>query len=1111
MNQQNILLLYLIIFFLSCSCEQEASTRSTEKNDLKKTHKKTFSKVNSQTSGIDFTNTLIDDPTDPIKNVMSDVNYFIGAGVAIGDINNDQKPDVFFAGNEVDNKLFLNKGDFNFEDISDKAGINEGKHWATGVTMADVNGDGWLDIYVSQSSHFKERASLRKNLLYINNKDLSFTERAEEFGLADDRLGRHASFFDYDKDGDLDCFVLNSSIYVQIPLGKVMQHLDQNKENLINASCHFYRNDNNKFTNVTEAKNMLKYGFGLGLVTADLNEDGWTDIYVANDYSVPDFMYINDGKGSFKESIKRKTKQISFYGMGADVGDLNNDGLPEICVVDMAANDHFRDKTLMASMSTEAFKTYVDRLKYQYQYMFNTVQLNNGNGTYSNIANLCGLSRTDWSWAILLADFNNDAYKDVFVSNGFKRYTRDNDSRIRLEKVRNENGGSVPMAKRKELYDQMPSIKMSNLIYENDKNLGFENKSNEWGLDHPSFSNGASYADLDGDGDLDLIVNNIDEEAFVYKNNSENNYLVFSFEDKNNYLNTKVYLKHNDKVQMQELTATRGYFSSVENRKLHFGLGSTDIVESIEIIWQDNKKQVLKNVSSNQTLSIKKKDAKSIHSYQAKNNEPLLKEISKDENLLARHRHFENEFDDFEKEVLLPHKQSSIGPALAIGDINQDGLEDVFIGGAKGKTGQIYLQNKAKKFIEKDIAAITNDKLTENADAQFIDIDGDKDLDLYVANGGGGDFSESREHLQDNIYLNDGHGNFKSAKNMVTWNTSASCIAATDFDLDGDVDLFVGGKSIPGKYPYADKSIILKNNGGVLTDVETENIIDLSKLGLVTDATWADLNDDKRPDLIVVGEWMSIKIFINLENGFVDKSEEYGVSDLKGWWYSVKAEDLNNDGTIDLVVGNVGKNIKFEASDDKPLKLFANDFDQNGSCDIVLSKKYKGKDVPTRGRQCSSDQMPFIKNKFPTYASFANASLDDILGDKLDSALKLETNTFESIVLINDGSKFNKISLPSLAQISPINDLVIKDVNGDNFKDLIIIGNNYDTEVETPRYDAGNGLVLINQKAGIFKPMKLEKSGFFAPHNSRKIALTKQNQIIIVNNNYYSQVFEFTK
>jgi len=1112
---RNILMI-AICGLISSSIIFSCGTGTSANNIL---NSKKFSLISANHSGIDFENNLVDNPLDPLRNVMDFPNYFNGAGTAIADFDNDGLQDVFFVGNEMPNKIYQNLGDFKFEDKTATSNLNTSSGWRNGVSIVDINQDGLQDIYICQSSHFDQPPSVRSNLLFINHGDFKFTEQASEYGLASTKLSHQASFFDYDLDGDLDCFVLNTSRYVRIALGKVFMHLDQDENNLRNASCQLYENQNGKYVDITKKAGMLRYGFGLGLVVNDINDDGYPDVYVANDYSVPDFIYINNQDGTFTNNTKEMTNQISFYAMGADIADINNDGHKDIAVVDMAADDHVRDKTLMVSMNVPNFRTYVDTLKYQHQYMFNSLQLNNGNGTYSNIVNLAGLAKTDWSWSSLLADFDNDSYRDYFVTNGFRRYARDNDSRIRMKKARESApNNAVPVEMRKKMYAEIPTMKLKNSMFRNNKDLTFTNVSDDWGLDEPSYSNGASYGDLDNDGDLDLIINNVAGPAMVYKNNSKMNYLRFKLSPNElvpNIENTKISIFYKDKMQTSEYTPIRGFISSMEQGFLHFGLGDFDVVDRVEITWPNGKQRVLTNVSVNKTIRLEaQKNANTNIASSNENVTPFFEPINGEKSINYHHK--ENTYDDFEKEILLPHKQSSLGPKLATADINNDGLDDIFVGGAKKYSSKLFIQQKSGSFKEAASQPWSENKLSEDVNAHFFDFDGDKDLDLYVCSGGGGDFKVEDPKLRDRLYKNDGKGNFSITQNIIPqFNTVSSVVKSCDFDKDGDLDLFVGGRGVPGKYPYAERSYLLQNDNGKFSEVTVDIAPDLERPGLITDALWVDLDGDKKEELVLSGEWMNVMILNYDGDQFSDVSESYGVSELKGWWYSLAAADIDNDGDMDLVCGNNSPNTKFKASKKKPFNVFADDFDGNGSCDIVLSKDYKGKLVPTRGRECSSQQMPFIKEKFSTYNSFANATMKDIYGDKLKSALHLEVNTFHSVVMINDGSSFDINILPNQAQVSPINGIVTTDINKDGNIDLIVAGNNFDTEVETARYDAGTGLILLGNGKGDFEPVSVVESGLFANQNVKDIKLVSGAQnnkfIVIANNDSPIQVFQLNK
>lgn len=1110
-NISTILAIALTIVLVSCGSE-------TESNDSTSTHtSKIFELLNSTETGINFKNQLNDDPMGD-NNVLSFPHYYNGAGVAIGDINNDNLPDIFFSGNEVPNKLYLNKGNLKFEDISDKAQINKNKVWSTGATMADVNGDGYLDIYVCQ--YGPNTYNKRKNRLYINNGDLTFKESAEAYGLDDGNESIQAAFFDYDMDGDLDCYVMNESKYVRVLYKEVFKEL-QDKRNLEAASGNLFRNDGQKFTRVTEEAGMLKYGFGLGLAISDINKDGLPDVYVANDYSVPDFMYINNGDGTFTDKQKEFTKQVSFFGMGVDIADINNDALADIAVVDMATSDHFRGKTLMASMDVAGFKYFVNDLGYQHQYMFNSFQLNNGNNTFSNIANMAGVAKSDWSWATLLADYDNDGYNDYFVTNGFRRYSRDNDFMNKMSATREANGGNIPMALRKELYEEMPQVQLPNIMYHNQKDLTFKEVQTSWGLSEATYSNGAAYADLDLDGDLELIISNIDQPAYIYKNNAreanQNNYLGVKLKRSNNaspLAGTKVTIHYNNgEKQYREWMNTRGYQSTVDE-VLHFGLGKTNSINKVEVIWPNNTVQTIDNIKVNQVLTVSESANLPKHNYQNQQRKTSIEQVSASQ-LGIDFKHQENAFNDFAKEVLLPHKQSTLGPFISVADVNEDGLDDFFVGGASGQAGTLYLQNKNSTFSKAPNQPWQQDINSEDMQAVFFDPDNNGRPDLFIPSGGGGEMEGQNDLLQDRIYINTGGGKFQKATGVfANMQASAAIAKAADFNQDGGQDLFVGGQGVPGQYPYASRSYLLQNLGGKFADVTPANAPALETPGIVKDFIWTNLNNDKFPDLVVVGEWMPISFFINEQGSFKNVTEQYGTADLKGWWYSIEAMDVDNDGDEDYVVGNIGTNTKFHASKKKPFIVYADDFDGNGTNDVVLTKEYKGELVPSRGRQCSSEQMPFIEDKFPTYAEFANAGIDDILGeDKIKNALELKATEFHSLVLINDGNgKFSHKYLPNEAQIAPINGIISLDINKDGNLDLIVAGNNYDTEVETPRYDASNGLVLMGKGDGTFEPQSIQESGFYAPGNVKDIKLLnladKSKLLLVTNNNGPMEAFK---
>lgn len=1070
-----------------------------------------FNLLSPKATGIDFRNDLAEDIY-TVNNVLSFEYYYNGGGVAIGDINNDGLSDLFFTGNTAANQLYLNKGKMRFENISASSGILVPKAaFSTGVTMADVNGDNFLDIYVCQAGP-DPNASGRENLLFINNRDNTFREAAAEYGLNDSNRSTQAAFFDADKDGDLDCFVMNYSKYFRVDLGLVFKDLE-NKQRVIEASSRFFRNDNGKYTDVTEPAGMLKYGYGLGLVVSDINDDGWLDIYQANDYSVPDFMYINQRNGTFRDEQNNRSKQISWFAMGADVADINNDGLKDIGVVDMAAADHIRGKTLMASMDPRLFWYAINDLGYQYQYMFNSMQINTGGGKFSNVANLTGLAKTDWSWASLFADFDNDGHKDYFVSNGYRRYARDNDFRIALRKAREENGGNVPNALRQQYYEMMPEVKLANVMMRNTGDLHFDEVTDDWGMNHPGYSNGAAYGDLDNDGDLDLVVNNIDNNALVYQNNTRsslgNNYLRVALESVKDITGTTVEVWAGDMYQILEHSVARGFQSAVDPVLL-FGLGTIEKIDRLFVRWPNGRGQEMLDIGVNQTLTLYQREGTGSRQPNVLP-EALFTRLTSGSTGYFSHQ--ENFFDDFTNEILLPYKQSTLGPYLSSGDVNNDGREDFFISGASGQAGSLMLQTVAGEFEPARSQPWSAHADCEDLGSALFDADGDGDLDLYVISGGN-EFVSGHENLLDRLYFNNGSGKFSyRASALPAMRTSALRVAPGDYDGDGDLDLFVGGRHKPGHYPDHDPSYLLENQGGIFADVTDAVAPTLRNAGLVNDAHWIDFDNDGRTDLVLAREWNSIGFYNNTETGFNDVTEASGLSDYRGWWFRLAKADVDNDGDIDLIAGNLGENSKFHAEVDHPFRVFASDFDENGSWDLVLSKEYQGELVPVRGRECSSQQMPFILEKFPTYKDFATASLPDIYGsEELDRSVHLDVTEFKSMVLINDGSgHYSPKPLPALTQMAPAYGIVCKDLNSDGNMDLIIAGNMYQTEVETPRLDAGNGFVLKGDGSGSFTPVL--HTGFHVPGDVRDLILVPGvdvSVLVVAQNSGPVEAFTFT-
>ncbi|NNE33056.1 MAG: VCBS repeat-containing protein [Winogradskyella sp.] len=1029
---------------------------------------------------------------------------YLGSGVAIGDINNDGLADVFFGGNQVSDRLYLNKGDFQFEDITKKSRVAKNSGWTWGVTMVDINADGYLDIYVSRNGNSLNLED-RRNQLYINNQDLTFTESALKFGLADVGFSTEAVFFDMDNDGDLDMYQVNQPADKKVLLMNKVTQKDVNS-----FKDRLYRNDKGRFKDVSEQAGISREdAYGLSVSASDFNNDGYIDLYVANDYVMPDFLYYNNGDGTFTNVINEKLKHITQLSMGSDTGDINNDGLIDLMTTDMAPEDHYRSKTNMPSMSTEAFNLMVN-IGAHYQYSTNTLQINTGLGGFSDIGYLAGISSTDWSWASLIVDLDNDGWKDIIVSNGIKKDVDNNDYRILLSALSKD---STTVDNFFKMSKNAPSQPISNYVFKNNGSLGFEKVAKEWGLNTPSFSNGMAYGDLDNDGDLDLIINNIESEAFVYRNKSTGNFLKIQFDgpDKNKFgLGAKALITHNGKTQVAENIVTRGYFSSMEPILL-FGLGLDTKVENVKITWPDGKVNELKNVSANKVLKVKYAKAKKIEG-EIENVSTFLTQV-RPLDLGIDYKHQENEFDEFKDEILLPHNISQNGPFTAIGDVNGDNLDDFFIGGAAGYAGVLYVQTENGLFVKNQTQPWAKEKGSEDLGCLFIDIDGDNDKDLYVTSGGS-EFKLGNTLLQDRIYVNDGKGNFiRKTDALPNIKQSTQCVKASDIDGDGDLDLFVGTRLISGAYAYPATSYFLINEDGIFKNATQDKAIALENIGMVTDAAFTDIDNDNDEDLIVVGEWMGIKVLINNQGVFKDRSEEYGLKDTRGMWWSITANDLDNDGDDDYIIGNLGKNNKFKATKEHPFKVYANDFDNNGTNDIVLAKYYKNDYVPVRGRECTSQQMPFIAEKFKDYHSFASSKLLDMLPeDKVEDAVIYEINNFESIILINEEGKLKRQSLPIQAQISPIKSSLVDDFNGDGFKDILFVGNHYGVEVETVRYDAGYGGLLLGNGQNNFNFISPKQGGFYTPHDSRSVSFIKQkgniNLVLVTNNNSSTNVFK---
>jgi hypothetical protein len=1019
---------------------------------------KAFKKVSPAKSGVKFLNELIENDT---LNYTIFPYMYMGGGVSVGDINNDDLPDIFFTGNLVSNSLYLNKGNMHFEDISESAGIEGIHQWHTGSTMADVNNDGWLDIYVCVSAKYKPS----DNLLFINNKDNTFTESAASYGINDQSSSVQATFFDYNNDNYLDLYVANYPI-VLVSMGATFYY-NKMQENNYEESGHLYKNNGNgTFTCVTKEAGVQNFGMSIGVVAMDYNNDGWKDLYISNDFNPPDYFYINNGDGTFTEVVKEATFQTSIFGMGLDAADINNDGLIDIFQIDMTPEDHYRSMVNVIPMSYQTFYMSLD-YGFHYQYMQNSLQLNNGifNNlpVYSNISLFAGVAYTDWSWGGLFLDMDNDGYKDLFVTNGVLKDINNRD-------VLDDSKNNIYFAERKEYRPELfPSTPVKNYVYKNNGDLTFSNKTDAWGFDEPNLTNGMSFGDFDNDGDLDIVICTVNTISGIYENRSagrNNHFLKVKLKGPSANLfglGSVVTVQTGNMLQKQELTLTRGYQSSVPP-VIHFGLGANAIIDELKITWPDGRQQILYRVSVDQTLVLDYKNAASIEKKPV-----ALKSEFKDitNKTGITFIHHEDKYDDFECELLLPHKNSQMGPGLTIGDVNNDGLDDFFIGNAANSNGAMYLQTKEGTFAEVS-GPWESDSLYEDTGALLFDADNDEKLDLYLVSGGN-DGEKEWDYYQDRLYLNTDQGFIKCENSLpADLNQSGKCVKAADYDNDGDLDLFLGGRIVPAKYPLPANSYILKNNGKPGMEVKFENVTEqiapaLINLGLVTDAIWNDFDNDGDKDLIIVGEWMKIHFFENSSGAFNDITKDLGFDKTVGWWMSINNADIDKDGDDDFVVGNIGLNQRYNTSDEEPFEIFSNDFDVNGKMDIVLSHSKNGKKLPVRGLDASSRQIPVIKLRYEGHEKFAGATLEEIYGKQmLENSLHYTANTFAHYWIENQGrGKFEMHLLPNRAQFSSINDMAEIDYLNDGSA-YIVAGNFYSSEVETPRCDASVGLILTS-------------------------------------------------
>lgn len=1041
-----------------------------------------FTLLPSSHTNVDFTNSLAEGLN---TNVLIYEYFYNGGGVAVGDINGDNLQDIYFTANMSDNKLYLNKGNMQFQDITDVAGVSgRPGPWKTGTTVVDINGDRKQDFYVCYSG--KLRGEKRMNQLFVNqgndaNGIPHFIDEAQQYGLADSSFSTQAVFFDYDRDTDLDMLLLNHSIVRRTSLDETtIQKLL--KENDYLSGLKLFKNNKSYFTEVTSQSGITStvLSHGLGAAVADVNGDGWQDIYICNDYIEPDFLYINNKNGTFSDKLKTSVGHTTFFSMGNDISDINNDALPDIFSLDMLPEDNHRQKLLFAPDNYEKVEVNL-RSGFYYQYMRNMLHLNNGNGTFSEIGQLAGVSNTDWSWAPLFADYDNDGWKDLFVTNGFLRdYTNMDFLKYMGEYLQDKQ---VMRNDLLDLVKQIPSSNVANYIFRNNGNLSFSNVSNSWGMQSPSNSNGAAYGDLDNDGDLDLVVNNINQPAFIYRNETSskpnNFYLEIKLEgnaQNTQGLGAKVFLYSKGKQQYLEQMPTRGYQSSV-SPILHFGLGNEGNIDSLRIIWQTGKQQLFTNVKPNQVLILNEKKATSVYQLPKPVN-PLFAEIKSP----FDYTHQANTINDFKRQPLLINPLSFSGPCLIKGDVNGDGLEDIYAGGGSGQAGSIYIQLKDGKFVKRNEASFETDKLSEDADAVFFDADHDGFNDLYVVSGGYHNYTPDDVLLQDRLYINDGKGNFtKVSSALPEMRVSKSCVRVTDINNDGHPDLFVGGRVMPGRYPETPQSYLLINDGkGNFTD-QTINIAPaLQKAGMVTDAAWTDMNGDNKKDLIVTGEWMPVTVYINTNGKLENKTANYFDKNYTGWWNKLLTGDFNRDGKPDLIVGNVGLNTQCKASDKQPAEMYFKDFDDNGSVDPILCFYIKDTSYPYVTRDELLDQMSNMRTRFTDYKSYADATLKDIFSeDELKDAGLLQANYLQTAYFASgkDGRFYQK-ALPLQVQFSPVYAIAAGDYDQDGNDDLLLCGNITHARLRFGKYDANYGVLLKNDGKGNFSYINQQQSGF---------------------------------